>query len=278
VRHYGLRYFKVKVTGSAEADVERLRRIASILDRLIPGEYAATLDGNEQYKSFEEFARFFERLRNTPQLNRLVRSLAFIEQPLERSIALDARFTRTLSEVSHFFPVIIDESDDDLDAFRQAVQLGYRGVSTKNCKGTMKSFLNRTLVERLNADRPGSQALFMSAEDLSNLPVVPLQQDLATVRALGIPHLERNGHHYVRGLAHCSAREREAAARLHGDLYRGDEKEAYLRVEKGRISVSSLNVPGYGIAFDPDLSSMIPLEEWLAGFRPGSIAEFGKKV
>ena len=102
-------------------------------------------------------------------------------------------------------PIIIDESDGDLEAFPRAIALGYRGVSTKNCKGIVKSFLNRTLVEGLNAERPAPARLFMSAEDLTNVPVVPLQQDLATVRALGIPHVERNGHHYVRGLAHCSA-------------------------------------------------------------------------
>jgi hypothetical protein len=262
VIRYGLRYFKLKVMGSADGDVERLSRIAAILDRLVPGKYAATLDGNEQYKSFEEFAQFFERLRNTPRLKRLVHSLAFIEQPLERSIALDPNFTLTLAEVSRFFPVIIDESDDDLEAFQKAVQLGYRGVSTKNCKGILKSFLNRTLVEKFNTGRPPNQALFMSAEDLSNVPVVPLQQDLATVRALGIPHLERNGHHYVRGLAHCSPGEREAAIRFHGDLYRGNGGEAFLRIENGQIRVDSLNVPGYGVAFEPDLPSMIPLEEW----------------
>ena len=101
-----------------------------------------------------------------------------------------------------------------------------------------------------------------AADNLTNVPVVPLQQDLAAVRALGIPHLERNGHHYVRGLDHCSPREREAAIRLHGDLYQGEEREAFLKIENGRIRVDSLNVPGYGVAFEPDLSSMIPLEEW----------------
>jgi L-alanine-DL-glutamate epimerase-like enolase superfamily enzyme len=263
VVRYGLRYFKLKVMGIADADIERLSRIAAILDRLVPGKYVATLDGNEQYKSIEDFTRFLEGLRKTPSLARLVSSLAFIEQPLDRAIALDPNLTPTLSEVSRFRPVIIDESDDDLEAFRKAVQLGYRGVSTKNCKGIMKSFLNRTLVEKLNIGRPENQTLFMSAEDLSNVPVVPLQQDLATVRALGIPHLERNGHHYVRGLAHCSSKEREAAVRLHGDLYRGDEREAFVKIERGRIQVDSLNVPGYGVAFEPDLPSMIPLDEWM---------------
>ena len=104
--------------------------------------------------------------------------------------------------------------------------------------------------------------LAVEVEDLTNVPVVALQQDLATVRALGIAHAERNGHHYVRGMAHCSPRERREATRLHADLYRGGEAEAYLRIDAGHCGVGSLAVPGYGIAFDPDLDSMTALDDW----------------
>jgi hypothetical protein len=66
----------------------------------------------------------------------------------------------------------------------------------------------------------------------------------------------------VRGLAHCSPRERAAALRHHADLYQGDEGEAWLRIEAGRLRVGSLATPGYGVAFEPDLAAMIPLERW----------------
>jgi Enolase C-terminal domain-like len=262
VQTYGLRHFKLKVGGKVEADVERLTRIAATLDRLIVGDYLVTLDGNEQYKSMVEFAAVVEAIETTPVLARLWRSTAFIEQPLDRAIALDPEATEGLVTLGRRVPIIIDESDGDLHAFARALLLGYRGVSNKNCKGIMKSFLNRSLVERLNAGRPAAERLFMSAEDLTNVPVVPLQQDLATVRALGIAHVERNGHHYVRGLAHCSPRERAAAVRNHGDLYTGDEREAWLSIEEGRLRVGSLATPGYGVAFEPDLDAMIPLERW----------------
>ena len=39
-------------------------------------------------------------------------------------------------------PVIIDESDDSLDAFPRAKALGYRGVSSKTCKGIYKLLIN----------------------------------------------------------------------------------------------------------------------------------------
>ncbi len=261
VAAHGLRHFKLKVGGRVDADVERLRRIAAVLDRI--GEpYLVTLDGNEQYKAMADFAALVEAVRAEPALARLWRSTAFIEQPLDRAIALDASAAAGLERLGHAVPIIIDESDGDLQAFPRAIALGYRGVSTKNCKGIVKSFLNRTLIERENAQRPAGARLFMSAEDLTNVPVVPLQQDLATVRALGIAHVERNGHHYVRGLAHCSARERAAALRHHGDLYAGDEREAWLRIERGSVRVGSLAGPGYGVGFDPDLDAMVPLERW----------------
>jgi hypothetical protein len=267
---HGLRHFKLKVAGDVEADLDRLGRIAAVLDRLAPGPYLATLDGNEQYTSIEQFRHLVDRVYASPRLHRLARALAFIEQPLDRAIALDPDATAGLAELSDRVPLLVDESDGDLDAFRQAVAAGYRGVSTKNCKGIVKSFLNRSLIERLNRGRPAAAALFMSAEDLTNVPVVPLQQDLATVRALGLAHVERNGHHYVRGLAHCSPRERADAVRQHPDLYTGDEQEAWLRIEEGRLRLGSLATPGYGVAFDPDLEAMMPLDAWRGaqGRRP----------
>ncbi len=260
VERHGLRHFKLKVSGHCDADLERLRLIAHALDRLIPEPYRVSLDGNEQYKSTDELHRLVAGMRGAPALERLWNSILFIEQPLDRALAFEADACAGLERVG--VPVIIDESDGELDSFRRAIELGYRGVSHKNAKGIFKSFLNRALVERFNRARPAAERLFMSAEDLTNVPVVPVQQDLATVRALGITHAERNGHHYVRGLAHCSPRERGSATRLHPDLYRGDEAEAFLRIEDGQLSVGSLAVPGYGIAFDPDLEPMARLEDW----------------
>ena len=262
IQQYGLTHFKLKVSGSLDADLERLGVIAATLDRLVPGAYVVTLDGNEQYKSMADFSRLVDAMERAPVLARLVAAIAFIEQPLDRHIALDPAATEGLGELGRRLPMLIDESDAELDSFPTAVRLGYRGVSTKNCKGIVKSLLNRSLVERENRGRAPSTRLFMSAEDLTNVPVVPLQQDLATVRALGIGHVERNGHHYVRGLAHCSSAERVEATRRHPDLYEGDAREARLRIEDGRLRVGSLAVPGYGVSFEPDLDSMTPLERW----------------
>jgi len=260
VRQHGLRFFKLKLGGEVVPDIARLESIAAVLDPLIGEPYRATLDGNEQYKAAAAVAELLARLDERPRLARLRAALLFLEQPLDRAVALDAREAAGIASLGRRLPVIIDESDDDPLSFREALALGYAGVSAKNCKGVIKAFLNRTLVE---ARRAKGEGAFMSAEDLTNLPVVPLQQDLATVRALGIEHVERNGHHYVRGLDHCSAREREEALRHHGDLYERKAGRVFLRIRAGRLSLGSLDVPGYGVAFDPNLAAMMPLEVWL---------------
>ena len=42
---------------------------------------------------------------------------------------------------------------------------------------------------------------FMSAEDLTTQAGVAVQQDLALATLVGATHVERNGHHYVDGMA-----------------------------------------------------------------------------
>ena len=87
VAHYRGRYYKLKVGGNVAADLERLTRIAAVLDRAA-GDYRATLDGNEQYDDVEGIAELWRRMRETPALARLVASTLFIEQPIKRAAAL----------------------------------------------------------------------------------------------------------------------------------------------------------------------------------------------
>jgi hypothetical protein len=139
--------------------------------------------------------------------------------------------------------------------------VGYRGVSHKNCKGVYKSLLNLARARQRN-DALGARRYFLSAEDLTNLPVVPLQADLASVALLGIPHVERNGHHYFRGLDHLTAAEQAAALRHHPDLYERRGAGAVLRIEHGTLRLESLRVPGMGFAALPDMEAMARPEAW----------------
>ena len=103
-------------------------------------------------------------------------------------------------------PVIIDESDGELDTFARARGARLRGVSSKTCKGLYKSILNAARCAAWNAQE-GEARYFMSGEDLTTQAGLSVQQDLALVNLLGIRHVERNGHHYVNGMAAPAAAE-----------------------------------------------------------------------
>ncbi len=267
-----LRFLKVKITGRLDEDLARLTSIAALLSRS-PSPCTVSLDGNEQYRDLGAFAELVDRLQVAPELRPFSRAILFIEQPLDRSVALSPETAPLLARISEYKPVIIDEADGTLDAFRRAMALGYRGVSHKNCKGVYKSMMNLARARRGNA-RLGTERYFLSAEDLTNLPVVPLQADLAAVALLGIPHVERNGHHYFFGLDHLTREEQAAALVRHSDLYTPLGQSAVLRIQDGGLALASVQVPGMGFATPPDMGSMLPPERWIdqhgADINPGA--------
>ena len=253
VERQGLTYFKVKVNGDLATDLARLAAIAELLDGR-DAEYQITLDGNEQYRELDSLIGLLDAL--AAKQPRLYERVLYVEQPLERSVALDAALEAGIRAAAERRPLLIDESDDALDTFRQALALGYKGVSSKACKGLVKALANQALARR-------REGCFLSGEDLMNLPVVSLHQDLAHVAALGIEHVERNGHHYVRGLDHLTAHEQATCLAAHGSLYREVESGLVaLDVRGGKIAVESLQVAGLGVGMSVAVDEMVALEEW----------------
>jgi hypothetical protein len=253
VRHYRGRYYKLKVAGNVAADLDRLTRIAGVLDR-DAGDYQATLDGNEQYDTVEGIAELWRRMREEPALERLVAATLFIEQPIKRASALQ----KPVDALAKLKPLIIDESDGELASFPTALKLGYSGVSSKTCKGLYKSILNAARIAKLNA-QAGGQTYFMSAEDLTTLAGASVQQDLALVSLLGLTHVERNGHHFIDGMSFAPEREQAAFARAHPDLYDRSAGPARLRIEQGELALGSLACPGFAVAADMDFAAMRPM-------------------
>jgi hypothetical protein len=250
VQSYGPRWFKLKVGGDAAADVERLGAIASVLDR-IDEPYHATLDGNEQYADVEGIYALWRRIREEARLKRLAGSIVFIEQPIKRAVA----DTENVSALAREIALIIDESDDSLESFPRARQLGYTGVSSKTCKGIYKSLLNAARCRVWNVEA-GANRYFMSGEDLTVQPGLALQQDLALVSLLGLTHVERNGHHYVNGMAALPAPEQRAFLRAHDDLYEHSHGAVRVRIANGELQIRSLGVAGYASAVLPDWTAM----------------------
>lgn len=251
VSHYRGRYYKLKVGGDIEADLDRLRRIASVLDAAA-GNYKVTFDGNEQYDDVDGIVELWRKVEETPALARMVKATLFIEQPIKRQAAL----SRPVTALAHYRPVIIDESDGELSTFPQALKLGYAGVSSKNCKGFYKSILNAARVAKLG---PG---YFMSAEDLTTQPGVSVQQDLALVSLLGLTHVERNAHHFIDGMSSASDAEQNAFLAAHPELYeRQTGKPARLKVKDGALALDSLGCPGFAVGVDLDFAALRPMPD-----------------
>ena len=258
VATYRHRYWKLKVGGNVAADVERLSRIASVLDRLHGG-YHASLDGNEQYEDAEGALALWRAMEAEPRLAKLCASILYIEQPVKRARALETG----MSALAAARPVIIDESDGPLDAFVTGRGLGYAGVSSKACKGVWRSLVNLARCQAWNAAER-RERYFMSAEDLTTLAGVCVQQDLALVALLGLPHVERNGHHFVDGFAGRPKAEAVHFMEAHPDLYADTAHGPRLAIRDGMLEMGSLDTPGLGATIEPDFAAMegMPKAAW----------------
>ncbi len=263
VAYYGHRHFKLKLCGQRDADIKRLTKIAGVLND-VEAPIQVTLDGNEQFDDAAAVTALWRELKAVPALRRLCESTLFIEQPIKRAVAL----SQSVAPLAADLPVIIDESDGELGAFRRARTLGYKGVSTKLCKGLYKSLINLARCHAWNATSQGGY--FMSAEDLTTQAGTSVQQDLALVSLLGIAHVERNAHHYIDGFAGRPRAEARAFLRAHPDLYHDDGGGARLHIQGGRLAIGSLQCSGFGSALDADLSNALPMPkaDWPTGANP----------
>ncbi|PDT17851.1 mandelate racemase [Rhizobium sp. J15] len=248
IARYGNRWFKIKLSGAADADIDRLSRIAAVLDRL--PDYRVTVDGNEQFATADALAALLARIAAMPRLARLRAAMAFIEQPFSRAITMET----PLGELASQLPFLIDESDDGDGAFARARGLGYTGVSSKTCKG-----IYRSLMKAIRIRTEGVPGLFLSGEDLTCQAGLAVQQDLALVSLLGLSHVERNGHHYVAGMQGAPQAEKARFADAHPDLYEQGRDGPLLSIRDGRIAIASLGAIGYASGTLPDFGSMKPL-------------------
>lgn len=257
IRTYGLSYFKIKVCGKPEQDLQRLREITQVITANCPNGFHATLDGNEQFYELASFREFYNILKADPALAPLFRSLLLIEQPLHRSKALNEPVITPEGP-----GMIIDESDGSLGDLPRALDLGYRGTSHKNCKGIVKGLANSALLKKRAATIPGGPIL--SGEDLANVGPVALLQDLSVMALLGVSHVERNGHHYFHGLSMHSDATQAAVLERHAGLYqRHPDGFATLRIENGLLDLHSVNAAPFGCGIDLDVTQFEPLNAWI---------------
>lgn len=240
IRRHGLHHFKLKLSGQIEADLERLTRIAAVLQRL-GVDYRATLDGNETFADATSLGSYWRALQGSPRLGDLLRRTLLLEQPLARAVAL----RDSIASLPIGVPVILDESDDHAGAFEQGLALGYRGISSKACKGIYRSLANAHRVAQ-------DPRLLLSGEDLTCQAGLAVQQDTMLAASLGVRHIERNGHHYVDGFGTAPNDEARAFADAHAGLYETDASgRPHLAVHHGQMDLSSLHTTGFASAVAP---------------------------
>ena len=79
---------------------------------------------------------------------------------------------------------------------------------------------------------------------------------------LGVEHVERNGHHYYRGLSLWPKDWQDTMLEAHGDLYRRHRDGfACLQIREGRITLGSVNAAPFGVKtwFDPSRFDRQPM-------------------
>ena len=247
----GARYFKLKLGGDPIADAERLIRIGNALAAL-PYAYSVTVDANEQYADLAALGELVNRLDRDVALRPIASRLLYIEQPMPRDVTRQS----PLGALGRDF--IIDEADDSYDAFPAARALGYRGISSKSCKGLYKSIINATRAAKWSAD---GETCFVAGEDLTCQAGLAVQQDLALGALIGVTHAERNGHHYVDGFADTPAAEADSFMAAHPDLYERRSGKIRLAIHDGDLLTGSLTAPGFATSAHPLWSSLSPLEQ-----------------
>ncbi|MBI1311806.1 hypothetical protein GC176_10985 [bacterium] len=247
IRAYGLQYFKVKLSGDERIDQERLCALFEVFQAEVPDGAKFTLDGNENFSDIAAFRDQWDAHRGNAQIRNLIeQSLLFVEQPLHRDRALDESVRTELEHWPDAPPIIIDESDAELTSLPRALELGYSGTSHKNCKGIVKGLANAALLKQRRA---AGQTAILSGEDLGNVGPVTLLHDFAMIASLGIEHVERNAHHYFRGLSMYPAAVQELVLQQHGDLYsRHDDGYPMLRILDGKVDLTSVVTAPFGFA------------------------------
>jgi hypothetical protein len=248
----GARYFKLKLNGDPEADASRLIRIGKELATL-PHDYNVTLDANEQYADLAGLSALADRLDRDGALQPIATKLLYIEQPMPRDTTRQSPLGALAAR-----DFIIDEADDSYDAFLIASALGYRGISSKSCKGIYKSIVNATRAATWSTE---DERFFITGEDLTCQAGLGVQQDLALGALIGVTHAERNGHHYVDGFGDAPATEALAFLAAHPDLYIRDGNNIRLSIHDSDLLTGSLTAPGFATGVYPDWSALSPLEQ-----------------
>ena len=259
IQAYGLRYFKLKLSGVADGDWTRLIDLAAVLEHQTAGQFQVTIDGNENFEDFDAFRVFWERIAQEPGLREMCRRTIVVEQPVHRDRALTDDAGAALKRWSNRPPLIVDESDGALGDVPRALALGYAGASYKNCKGIVKGIANACF---LAVTRPAGHAAVLTGEDLCQLGPLALQQDLAMMALLGIRPCRTQRTSLLSWPVDVPRDWQSAVLQAHPDFYTAHPAGfTRLRIENGKVNLGSVNRAPFGVEPQLDVTAFAPLEK-----------------
>ena len=239
---------------TTDADLDRLARVGDVLDRATGGDYRVTLDGNEQFADTPALRAFWEELAAGSGTAGFARRVEYVEQPLPRHLALSEETATGLAAWPGRPRLIIDESDDSLDAVARALDAGYDGGAFKSSKGVFKGIGNACRIEQLRRESPARAPHLQrggSVHDRSRGPARRPGGDRDArhrrARAERLPLPPRAFRAYP---PECD----EATLRHHGDLFAADpDGRAVLDIRDGTIDVGSVVAAPFGVGWRCDL-------------------------
>lgn len=253
IRRSGVRRFKLKTQGDVDADVARIAQLLEVCERAGLDDARFTIDGNETMLTAEHMATWLDGLFSSSVGGALRLRLDAVEQPMHRSVALGEQARTALAEVGSIAPIIIDESDDAMTTVRDAMDLGYAGGTYKGCKGVFRGLANAALIRHRRA--PGRPTV-LTAEDLSTIPPLTVPQDLVVASAMGLSHIERNGHHYFARFAPIDPELGVRAVAAHPDLFEDASGVPRLRIERGLLELRTALAAPFGLAPEPEVDHL----------------------
>jgi len=170
IRIHGIKEFKVKVNSNTDENIDRLKKMAALFKRDIGTDYVFTLDGNEAFSNWDDLIKFVERFKATPELADMARNTKYLEQPFHRDLLknIDDTGRKAIIKLNQMFgiKILIDESGDEHDSYRRAIENGIYGGGYKTCKGILKAMRDRAIAVTYNR-KAGGEVCFNSPEDLT---------------------------------------------------------------------------------------------------------------
>lgn len=254
IKKYGINRFKIKIDKRVERSIDRLCKMAEVIESSIGNNYIVTLDGNESFDSWDDLLTFADRFTTSPKLRNMVRNTSYIEQPFCRDnlkrIDGTGRSAIEKLKTKYGFSILIDESGDEHDSYRFAIEQGITGGGFKLCKGVYKAIFDAAVA------LSHGEGYFNSAEDLTVAEPTDLPQAIDFFGAMKVvPDAELNGAFKTKSGTWMTQDERELASIHLPSLFRLDGETLKVIVNGNKYPRKDVGGIGLGspvVCFDPE--------------------------